>query len=110
MTIRGWTVHAPAVDTAAIATTTAQGNGKHRLADVLFSYDAAPTAGSLLISDGTTDILVAITDAGPGRIPSHFLPIESTDQITVTLAAAGGAVTGTLNIRNAEQSPNLLGG
>ncbi len=106
MTIRGWTVHAPSSNTLATASTTAQTKGKHLLADVLFGYNAAPTNGTLKITDGTTDIIVPVTDAGPGRVPAHFLPFESFAQITVELAAGGVGVTGWMNIRNGEPSIN----
>ena len=103
MALRGWTVDAPLVTVAAVATSTAGTGGIHRIADILYSYDVAPTGGSLKISDGTTDVEVAVVAAGAGRVPQHFLPFESPDQITVTLAGGGGGVTGKLNIMNRDK-------
>ncbi len=98
----GWTVHAPSADTAAVVALAAAEDIRHVVTCILWSYNATPTGGSLTITDGTTTIVVAVVDQGPGKIdlPRAFCGIQG-DAVTVTLAAGGGGVTGRVNVQHA---------
>jgi len=95
-------VHEPAVNTAAVVTLAAAGAGvSHVLGLAAWSYDAAPTAGSLTIEDGagTTIFKVDITAAGAGYFP--FVPgMKGTANTAMiaTLAAAGAGVDGIVSL------------
>jgi hypothetical protein len=94
--------HGPAAATAAVLTFAALSTGRWVLPGVEWSYDAAPTGGSLQVEDGSGTVVwkVNITAAGPGFIP--FSPpicgSENTAMI-VTLASGAGAVVGKVNAR-----------
>jgi len=95
-------VHEPAANTAAVVTLAAAGVGiSHVLGLAAWSYDGAPTAGSLTIEDGagTTVFKVDITAAGPGYFP--FVPgLKGTANAAMiaTLAAGGGGVNGIISV------------
>lgn len=94
--------HAPAANTAAIITLAATANVRHVVDQVFGGYDAAPTGGSIKIEatvDGDTVTMeAAITSAGLFVLPMER-PLQGDDNtaITITLAAAGAAVTGKVN-------------
>lgn len=94
--------HAPAVNTAAIITLAAEAGTRHVLDEVFGSYDASPTAGSLTIAltveGAAVSLVVAITATGPfDFVFAQPLQGDVGTAITITLAAAGAAVTGKLN-------------
>ncbi len=95
-------VHVPAVNTAAVLTYAADVNQRHVIGQVTVSYDAAPTAGLLTITNGGTTVFsVAVTAAGPA--PLVFEPPlmgSYNSALVITLAAAGAAVTGRVNARH----------
>jgi len=67
------------------------------LSQVMWSYSAAPTGGSLTIAWGSVSIVLAITAGGPGQVlfPEPLrLPINTA--VTITLAGGGGSVVGTV--------------
>lgn len=95
-------VDEPAVNTAAVVTVAAPGLGiANVIGSVEWSYDDDPVAGSLSIQDGVGDVVfkVDITLSGPGGFV-WFVPKQmSTNADTiVTLAAAGAAVSGIVNV------------
>lgn len=65
---------------------------------VHWSYSAAPTGGSLTISDGVTTELVYIISAGPGYLPLSGAVFGANRPVTFTLAAGGAAVACTLAV------------
>lgn len=95
-------VHEPAVNTAAVVTLAAGGGGvRHFITGVAWSYDAAPTAGSLTITDGGATVFkVDITNAGPGFF-DWCPPMRCTanSAVVATLAAAGAAVSGIVSLK-----------
>lgn len=97
-------VNAPAVNTAAVITVPATPGRLSSLKGVTLSYNAAPTGGRLTIVDGAATVLdIDITAAGPLHIPfsDGLLSAARNTTWTITLAAAGAAVTGKLNARYA---------
>jgi hypothetical protein len=98
-------VNAPAAATAAVITyASGGGQTKHYIHSVIWSYDATPAAGSLIIEDvsGTTVFSVAVTAAGPGQLvfdPPIISSAVATAMI-VTLASGGAGVTGKVNGRH----------
>lgn len=91
-----------AVNTAVVINKAAAGAGiSNVIGAVYWSYNAAPTGGKLTIEDGSGTIVfeVDITSAGPGQL--NFEPQQkgtANTALIITLAAAGAAVTGKLNI------------
>jgi len=93
--------HHPAIATAAVITIAADADHRWVLETLSWSYDALPTGGLLTISvGGSVKYKEFITNKGPG-----FFPVcgwnedgAKNEALVVTLAAAGGAVTGTLNV------------
>ena len=92
-------MHEPAVNTAAVITLAAAVGQRWYISGVIWSYDAAPTQGSLTIADGgAARRKIDITNAGPGFL--HFDPplrFTANSAVTATLAAAGAAVSGIVN-------------
>ena len=95
--------HLPASNTAAVVTKAAPGAGLFNvIGGVYWSYDGAPTGGSLKIEDvsGTIVLEVDITADGPGFLP--FSPpirnAAANTALIVTLAAGGSGVTGKLAV------------
>ncbi len=92
--------HAPAVDTAAVATIT---NGRNFIVEaenVWFSYDAVPTAGTLTIKSGSTTIFGPhyVTDKGPGFLPLKGIKSAKNEDLSATLSTGGGAVKGSVTL------------
>lgn len=65
---------------------------------VHYSYNAAPAAGRLTITDGVATYLLDITAAGPGWVPFDTTRWAEGAAVTITLAGGGGAVIGCLNV------------
>ena len=88
-------VHAPASNTAAVVTYTADATRAHAINGVYWSYSAAPAGGNLKIEDGSGVIVYTtdITAAGPGFLPIEKLGTPNTAMI-VTLAAGGAGISG----------------
>lgn len=93
---------ATAAANSAVVKTYAAVPGKcHVIGGVAWSYSAAPTGGNLKIEDGAGVVILDldITAAGPGSVP--FSPPKrgtANTDLVITLAAAGAAVVGKLNI------------
>jgi len=94
-------VHEPAANTAAVVTLVAPAAGVSNVVGlVVYSYDGAPAAGSLTITDdGTVVFKVDIVASGVGAL-SFVPPLKFTaaTATVVTLAAGGGAVSGIVNV------------
>jgi hypothetical protein len=91
---------APAANNAAVVTLAAPGAGRSNVvASVEWSYSAAPTGGQLTIANGISTWTVYVTDGGPGFFrwepPKRYADNRA---VTVTLAAGGAAVSGTVNV------------
>lgn len=72
-----------------------------RLAGLSWSYSAAPTGGLLtVVVNGVTILQLDITASGPGSVPlaQGGLVCQAGQNVVVTLAAAGAAVVGRLNV------------
>lgn len=90
-----------AVNTAVVATVTGVAGQTIRLLALSWSYNAAPTGGRMQIQDGATTILdVDVAASGPGSVPlpPGGIKLTSGNTLTATLAAAGAAVTGKVNL------------
>lgn len=88
---------APAVNTAAVITFAAVAGQSHRLTFLVVSYNAAPTGGRLTVADGATNLVdMDVTAAGPLVVPLPPGGIKGSvnTAMTITLAAAGAAVSG----------------
>jgi hypothetical protein len=85
----------PAANTAAVASLS-NGTRLIRLKSVSWSYTAAPTNGSLTISDGTRSRQHDITTGGPGFIPLDDFESPPGVSLTATLAAGGAGITGSV--------------
>lgn len=84
---------------AAVVTYAALAGNQHHVFYVAWSYNAAPTGGKLTIDDDTTAVFeLDITAAGPKQIA--LPPIIGTvgKKVVITLAAAGAAVAGKVNV------------
>jgi len=95
--------NAPAANTAAVITYAADANRRHVIGQIVWSYDGAPTGGSVKVEDGsgTTIFEIAVTAAGPDQIIfSPRLSGSYNTAMVVTLAAGGAGVTGKLTARH----------
>lgn len=91
--------HAPSSNVAAVVTLAATASKKQVLHSVQWSYDAAPTGGTLTIAQGgTTVFIVSITAAGPGGF-DITIPGNTNEAVTATLAAGGGGISGKINVQ-----------
>jgi hypothetical protein len=93
---------APATNTAAVATLPAPTDGSHwKIKAIIASYSGTPTGGSLVIAwtEGSTNyawtIYIAASGATVITLPDWFV-LPSNTAATVTLAAGGSGVTGTV--------------
>lgn len=107
-------IHTPAANTAAVVLYPSSGLARrYRLDKILASYNAAPTGGRLTVvvtpdnlPDGTVRAAQTIIDVdvtAAGLLPDLDWPPDGLRMpidgaVTVTLAAAGAAVTGKLNV------------
>lgn len=73
-------------------------NQRWRIHTIIASYSAAPTAGSLVITDGVFTWTIDVPTAGPVPIPSLDLQCAPGAEVDITLSAAGSAVVGHLNV------------
>ena len=99
---RNWDKHHPAANTAAIVTLAATAGTYHSVEQVLFSYDDDPTGGSLTLSTtGRDDIVLSVPFKGArGVVIEHGFSGDIGAAMTITLAAAGAACTGKLNVQS----------
>lgn len=90
-----------AVNTAVVITVNGVVNQTVRLTHLSGSYSAAPTAGNItVVVNGVTIFQADITAAGPFTLmlPDGGIRCQSGQNVVITLAAAGAAVTGKLNV------------
>jgi hypothetical protein len=75
----------------------------HLLAQVDYSYSAAPTNGGVVVLDGTTEVIRLVEDeAGPNQL--LFNPHKTFtrgNSLTVRLLSGGGTVSGDLSVTHA---------
>jgi hypothetical protein len=73
---------------------------RHYVAEVLWSYNAAPTGGRLTISglQGGEVLDIDITASGPGPLLLPPLAGAAGTSVVITLAGGGGAVVGKLTV------------
>ncbi len=85
-------------NTAAVITVAAPGAGQRlQVNQIEFSYNAAPTNGTLTIQQGATTIkTLFITAAGAGPVITGIRLVANT-ALTITLSAGGAGVTGSVN-------------
>lgn len=98
-------VHAPAANTAAVVTYTADASNKHVVTGIAWSYAGGiPTGGNLKVEDvsGTTVCSLDITEEGPGIIvfPKPKKGAAVNTAMIVTLAAGGAGITGKVSVLN----------
>ena len=94
--------HAPAADTEAVITLAATALTRHVVDLVTGGYSNTPTNGSLTIAatvQGTAVSQVIPITQGGGFVLRFDPPLQGDENttITLTLAAGGAGVTGTLN-------------
>lgn len=92
--------HAPAANTAAVVTVTADANHSHILKQIFLSYSGTPTGGSIKIEDGAGNTVwgpFAVTTSGI-QVIIIDPPLAGTRNtaLVVTLAAGGVGVSGVL--------------
>lgn len=91
-------VDRPAANVAAQITFAGVVGQRHCIVGVAYSYDGAPTAGNLQITDGGAVVFdVDVTAAGPDWVPIKLRAGWNSD-LVITLAAGGAAVSGKLNV------------
>lgn len=85
-------------NTAAVITVAAPGAGQRlQVNQIEFSYNAAPTNGTLTIQQGSTVIkTLFVSAAGPGPIITG-IRLAANTALTITLSAGGAGVTGSVN-------------
>jgi hypothetical protein len=88
-----------AADTAVEITLAAVPAHRHYVVQVIWAYSDTPTGGSLTISGlDSDDIVLAVASGGPGSITLPPAPGGLNEAVVITLAAAGGSVTGQLSV------------
>jgi hypothetical protein len=93
---------APAANVNAVCTLTGVAGQAWKLEHLRWSYNAAPTAGSLTVAwtdpaAGAVSEVLWITVSGPGALEyNRTFPAGST--VTITLAAGGAGVSGTVYV------------
>lgn len=97
--------NAPAANTAAVITYTANATKRHVVGQIIASYTAAPTGGNLKVEDGagTTIFEVDIAAVSPSPINVVFDPPLSGSYNTamvITLAAGGAGISGKVTARH----------
>ena len=92
----------PAANTAAVITLAATAGVSHVVTGVAVSYSAAPTGGRLTITDGGVTVWDTDITASGILIISFPRPRKfgSGNAVVITLAAAGAAVVGKVNLLN----------
>lgn len=92
--------HAPAADTAAVVTLTADADSRNILRQIFWSYSATPTGGSIKVEDGAGTTVWGAFHILTGGIGSVTFdpPLCGTRNtaLVVTLATGAGAVVGIL--------------
>jgi len=90
-----------AVNTAVTITVAGVAGASIRLAMLSWSYSAAPTAGRVTVQDGATTVLdldVGVSGFDQVPLPPGGIKMSVGNSCVVTLAAAGAAVIGKLNV------------
>jgi hypothetical protein len=90
-----------AANNAVVVTVNGVAGLTQRLAALSWSYSAAPAGGSLtVVVNAVTVVQLDITAAGPGSLPlaQGGLICQAGQNVVVTLAAAGAAVIGRVNV------------
>ena len=90
-----------AVNTAVVVTVPATAGKSNRINALSVAYNAAPTGGLLtIVVNAVTILQLVVTGTGPLAIPlpDGGLLCAAGFAATVTLAAAGAAVTGQVNV------------
>lgn len=100
---------APAANTAAVDTLAATSGQQWVLNNVRWSYSATPTAGSLTIAwtdpvAGNVSETYYIAAGGPGALMLGNRVFSTGSAVTLTLAAGGSSVSGTVYV-DAELQP-----
>lgn len=87
-------------NTSVAVTLSATAQYRHYIAQVLWSYSAAPTGGSLSISGlpGNETLSFDIVSGGPGTVLFPPLVGALSSQVVVTLTAGGVGIAGKLNV------------
>ncbi len=92
-----WTEKAgPGVNAAVTATHPAAAGVRHRVAQVAWSFTAAPAAATIQVKDGATVLVeLDVVAAGPGQI-AFDPPLASTrgNAVSAVLGAGGAGVGG----------------
>lgn len=90
----------PVANTAAAVSLAAEAQQRHVIDQIAWSYAGTPTAGNLKIAVAGVDVWsVDIVADGPGFIPfPNGFDCGVNKLVVVTLAAAGAACTGKLNV------------
>jgi len=87
---------------AAVVTYNADPRRRHQISGLAWSYNATPTGGQLTITvGGNVVFLIYITTGGAGFF-DWGPPIRTANvntALVITLAAAGAAVTGSVNVK-----------
>lgn len=88
----------PAVNTAAVLNFAAAAGARHAIYKPVWSYSNTPTSGQLTVSTGGEVLFqVDITAGGPGFFPIMIIG-KLGQNLVVTLAAAGAAISGKINV------------
>jgi hypothetical protein len=99
---RVWaTPDTPAANTAAVITLTGVTDITHVIDEIVFGYNDVPTSGLLTVVNGSTTLVsVPVTSAGPHSLaPIKGIAGTSGANLVVTLAGAGAAVSGSVNVQ-----------
>lgn len=90
-----------AVNTAVVVTVAAVAGQSVRITELSVSYNTAPTGGLLtVVVNAVTVLQLDITAAGPTAVPlpAGGLECQAGQSAVITLAAAGAAVAGRVNV------------
>jgi len=90
--------NAPAANTAAFVFAEGITNRKLTVDGLRWSYNAAPTGGSIVITSGARTLdTIYVTSAGPGFMPGIWKG-DTNANLNVVLSAGGAAVKGAITL------------
>lgn len=72
------------------------GSARSGLSWLHWSYDGTPTGGAITLTAGTLTYTMFITTGGPGFLPFSDTLFPPGQPVTITLAAGGASVRGSL--------------